>query len=95
MYITINSLTINPATKKEGATICLTGQNLEEILTAENIRPDYEPQSLNFIFHCDNKHEMSYLWKVVKKMSGLSLVNKLESCVGNELYLNASFLEKA
>lgn len=95
MYITINSCTIKPATKKDAATITLTGQDLEEILTAENIREDFEPKTYNFIFHCDNKHEMNYLWKVVKKMSGVSLVKKLDACVGNELYLNASFLETA
>lgn len=95
MYITINSCTIKPATKKDAATITLTGQDLGEILTAENIREDFEPKTYNFIFHCDNKHEMNYLWKVIKKMSGVSLVKKLDSCVGNELYLNASFLETA
>ena len=93
MYITINSCTINPATKKDAATITITGQNLEEILTAENIREDFEPKTYSFIFHCDKKSEMNYLWKVVKKMSGVSLVNKLDACVGNELYLNASFLQ--
>ncbi len=95
MYITINSCTITPATKKDAATITITVQNLEEILTAENIREDFEPKTYSFIFHCNDKHEMTYLWKCVKKMSGVSLVKKLEACVGNELYLNASFLETA
>lgn len=93
MYITINSCTITPATKKDAATITITGQDLSEILTAENIREDFEPKTYNFIFHVDNRREMNYLWKCVKKMSGLSLVNKLDACVGNELYLNASFLQ--
>ncbi len=93
MYITINSCTITPATKKDAATITITGQNLEEILTAENIREDFEPKTYSFIFHCDKKSEMNYLWKVVKKMSGVGLINKLDACVGNELYLNASFLQ--
>ena len=93
MYITITSATIKPATKNDAATITLTGQNLEEILQAENIREDFEPKTYNFIFHADNKREMNYLWKCVKKMSGVSLINKLDSCVGNELYVNASFID--
>lgn len=95
MFITINSCTITPATQENAATITLTGQDLSEIVAVENIREDFEPKTYNFIFHCDNKHEMNYLWKVVKKMSGISLVNKLDACVGNEVYLNASFLQKA
>ncbi len=96
MLITINSCTITPATKKDAATITLTGQNLEELLTMDNIvAEDFEPKTYNFVFHCDNKHEMNYLWKVVKKLSGVSLKNKLDAAIGNELYLNASFLETA
>ncbi len=97
MLITISSCTIQPPTKKDGAaTITLTGQNLEELLTLDNIvDEDYQPKTYNFVFHADKKSEMNYLWKVVKKLSGVSLKNKLDAAIGNELYLNASFLQKA
>ncbi len=97
MLITINSCTIKPATSNtDGPIITISGQSLEELFCLENIvAEDFEPKTYSFVFHAANRHEMSYLWKAVKKLSGVSLKNKLDAAIGKELYLNASFLETA
>lgn len=96
MLLTVSSIEVLPATKKDAARISITGQNLEEILyKSENIREDFVPTSYTAVFHTENRREMNYLWKAIKKMSGISLINKLDACVGNELYLNSSFLQQA
>lgn len=74
--------------------------NLEDLLMAEDLFEDVEPEELHYSFdrHARNGAEMKYLYKVVSSQkrcaSARSMGSKLEKLAGAILTISDNFLDK-
>ena len=80
--------------------IKLTGNNLESLLTEENLFEDAETEEVTFVFSRDEHRlsNMKYLYKVVssqkKCLNCKSMGEKLENLVGCIISLSENFIER-
>lgn len=80
--------------------IRITGNDLEGLLTQDDLYEDAECEEVTFVFSRDEKKisNMKYLYKVVssqkKCRDAKSMGEKLEKLVGSIISLSESFIER-